>query len=93
MFNLGLIFRDTITKTNASSLFLFRKCFHDNAKYTFKKDMKDQLCWVPFVDQLVGFVGQEGPLMAALFDTTEESRENKPCEAKGQKQATQQPGI
>ena len=56
-----------------------------------KKDVKDQLCWVPFVDQLVGFVGQEGPLMAALFDTTEESRENKPREAKGQKQAAQQP--
>ena len=58
-----------------------------------KKDTKDRLCGVPFVDQLVRFVGQEGPLMAALFDTTEESRENKPCEAKGQKQATQQPGI
>ena len=46
--------------------------------------------WGPFVDRLVGFVGQEGPLMAALFDTTEESRENKPRKAKGQKQATQQ---
>ena len=40
--------------------------------------------WGPFVDRLVGFVGQEGPLMAALFDRTEESRENKPCEGKGQ---------
>ena len=33
-----------------------------------------------------GFVGQESPLMAALFDTTEESRENKRCAGKGQKQ-------
>ena len=47
--------------------------------------------WGPFVDRLVGFVGQEGPLMAALFDRTEESRENKPCEGKGQnKLATRQ---
>ena len=32
-------------------------------------------------------MGQEGPLIPALFDTTEESRENKPCKGKGQKQA------
>ena len=31
-------------------------------------------------------MGQESPLMAALFDTTEESRENKRCAGKGQKQ-------
>ena len=35
-------------------------------------------------------MGQESPLMAALFDTTEESRENKRCAGKGQKPAAMQ---
>ena len=43
-----------------------------------------------FVDQGWGFVGQKGSLMAALFDTTEESRENKRCAGKGQKPAAMQ---
>ena len=34
------------------------------------------MLWGPIVDRQVVFVGQQGPLMVALFDTTEELREN-----------------